>query len=100
VEDYAFDMVDEAALLYSTSRQEPVGEDIIIYAVGLDAARSGAEILRYMANVGDDGSRANDPCVGVPADRNCGNYYYAPTGAYLDQIFENIAARIFTKISR
>ena len=100
VEDYAYDMIDQAALLESTNENEPLGEDMVVYAVGLDAARVGADILRYMANLGEDGERDTDPCTGVPATQNCGNYYYAPTGAYLDQIFENIASRIFTKISR
>ena len=101
VEDYALDMTDEAALLVSTNPFEPNGEDILIYSVGLGAASNGEALLRYMANVGDvDGSRANDQCAGVPTRQNCGNYYYAPTGAYLDQIFESIAAHIFTKISR
>jgi len=100
VEDYAYDMIDEAALLESTNENEPLGEDMVVYAVGLDAARVGADILRYMANLGEDGERDTDPCTGLPATQNCGNYYYAPTGAYLDQIFENIASRIFTKISR
>jgi len=93
-------MIDEAALLESTNENEPLGEDMVVYAVGLDAARVGADILRYMANLGEDGERDTDPCTGIPATQNCGNYYYAPTGAYLDQIFENIASRIFTKISR
>jgi len=53
-----------------------------------------------MANVGDEGSRANDQCDGIAPLENCGNYYYAPNASYLAQIFENIAGRIFTKISR
>ena len=100
--DYAMDMVDDAALLVSDNPREPKGEDMIIYSVALGAASAQPEVLRYMANVGDDGDRdpATDQCVGEAANKNCGNYYYAPTGAYLDQIFENIASRIFTKISR
>jgi hypothetical protein len=106
--DYAYDMVDEAALLESTNPNEPTGEDTVIYSVGLGAAQAQPEVLRYMANLGDDGLRdpATDPCINqgtgnpLPATQNCGNYYYAPTGAYLDQIFESIASRIFTKISR
>jgi Putative Flp pilus-assembly TadE/G-like len=103
VEDYAYDMVDDAALLMSTNEDEPLGQNIIMYAVGLGAASNGEAILRYMANVGDEGSRNNDACapggVPMPPQTNCGNYYYAPTGAYLNQIFESIATRIFTKIS-
>ena len=100
--DYALDMVDAAALLVSENDHEPHGEDMIIYSVALGAASAQPEILRYMANVGDEGDRdpATDLCDGLPANQNCGNYYYAPTGAYLDQIFESIASRIFTKISR
>ena len=98
--DYAFDMTDEAALLESTNANEPTGEDMVIYSVGLGAAQAQPEILRYMANLGDDGLRDTDACAGIPATQNCGNYYYAPTGAFLDQIFEAIASRIFTKISR
>jgi hypothetical protein len=105
VEDYAYDMVDEAALLVSENAHEPLGQNIIIYSVGLGGADNGEAILRYMANVGDEGSRGNDACNPldgdpVPPKKNCGNYYYAPTGAYLDQIFESIGSRIFTKISR
>ncbi len=100
--DYALDMVDEAALLVSENDDEPHGEDMIIYGVALGAAIAQPDVLRYAANVGDDGDRdpATDPCNGEPANQHCGNYYYAPTGAYLDQIFESIASRIFTKISR
>jgi hypothetical protein len=114
VEDYARDMIDAAGLLYSTNPHEPAGEDIIIYSIGLGpAAAVGSPLLRYMANIGDDGARANDLCLtnpGLPYDpatnpfidptANCGNYFYSPTGAYLDQVFESIAGRIFTKISR
>ncbi len=100
VEDYAFDMVDAAALLYTMNPHEPTGEDMVIYSVALGAANAQPQVLRYMANLGEDGDRANDSCAGQPATSNCGNYYYAPTGAYLDQIFESIASRIFTKISR
>jgi hypothetical protein len=105
VEDYAYDMTDDAALLVSENENEPLGQNIIIYSIGLGAASNGEAILRYMANVGDEGSRGNDACnplngTPVPPEKNCGNYYYAPSGSYLNQIFESIANRIFTKISR
>lgn len=101
VDDYARDMADAAGLLVSTNPDEPIGEDIIIYSIALGTT-GGADLLRYIANIGEDGTRANDSCVGFEAQPNinCGNYYYAPEGAYLDQIFESIAGRIFTKISR
>lgn len=110
VEDYAMDMADAAGLLKSTNTHEPKGENIVIYSIGLGAASSGANLLRYVADIGDNGERdwgtPADPCYNAgtntffPPTSNCGNYYYAPTGAYLDQIFEHIAAQIFTKISR
>lgn len=110
VEDYAMDMTDAAGLLQSTNASEPKGEDIVMYSIGLGAASSGAHLLRYIADIGDNGIRdwgtSSDPCYDsststfLPPTTNCGNYYYAPTGAYLNQIFEHIAAQIFTKISR
>ncbi len=101
VEDYAFDMVDQVALMVSTNPDEPTpGNDIAIYSIGLGKADAGEHLLRYMANVGDDGSRENDPCDSIPAKAHCGNYYYAPNASYLSQIFENIADRIYTRISR
>ncbi len=101
VEDYAFDMVDQVSLLVSTNPNEPTpGNDIAIYSIGLGKADAGEHLLRYMANVGDDGSRENDPCASIPTKQHCGNYYYAPSASYLSQIFENIASRIYTRISR
>ncbi len=106
VADYVYDMADAAALLESTNSDEPTGEDIIIYSIGLGVSTDyGVRTLRYIANIGEDGTRANDQCADLYDDdterrTNCGNYYYAPEGPYLDQIFENIAGRIFTKISR
>lgn len=104
VEDYAYDMVDMVALTASTNPDEPIaGNDIVIYSIALGQAADppylGEELLRYMANVGDDGTRLNDPCAGVPHQQQCGNYYYAPGSSYLSQIFESIAARIYTRIS-
>lgn len=106
--DYARDMTDEAALLTSTNPYEPKGNNIIIYAIGLGAVTpdnppawldTGEKILRYMAAVGDDGDRATDECFGVGSKRSCGNYYYAPSGDALRAIFDDIASRIYTRIS-
>jgi len=97
--DYARDMTDEAALTRSTNSLEPAGNDLAIYTIGLGDVSAGESLLRYMAAVGDDGDRNTDPCFGVPAKRSCGQYYYAPTGNALLPIFENIASRIYTRIS-
>jgi hypothetical protein len=119
-EDYAMDMIDRVALvypLYPTDSAEPkAGDEIAIYAIGLgQAARppdyDGEQLLRYMANIGDDNFRnpipdnptdayAADPCEGAAPQTSCGQYYYAPSGAYLNQIFEKVAGSIFTRITQ
>jgi len=116
-EDYAMDMTDRVALLKSSNPNEPTtGEDIAIYTIGLGQAASppdydGEEMLRYIANIGDENVRnpvpdipnddfVPDPCDGAAHQTSCGNYYYSPTGAYLEQIFEKIAGSIFTRISK
>jgi len=50
--------------------------------------------------VGDDGDRTTDPCSTAAANTSCGQYYFAPSGAHLRTIFEDIAARIYTRISQ
>ncbi|GEM_PF-632563 len=104
--DYALDEVDAAALTASANPDESPGNDIAIYSIGLGQAATdadGRDILRYLAAVGDDGDRLTDPCVvaGVPVASNiaCGQYYPAATGADLDPIFEDIATRIYTRIT-
>ncbi len=79
------------------------------------------QLLRYIADVGDDGDIATGACLGpkstdaatwgVPltplsfaarSDRlglQCGNYYFVPDANSLEQIFLQIAGRIFTRIS-
>jgi hypothetical protein len=103
-EDYAYDVVDRVALLESENEEEPIyGNRIIIYSIGLGAnaaAPWGEQLLRYMANVGEDGTRLNDSCEGVASRTSCGNYYFAPTPDHLKQIFDNIARQIFTRLSR
>lgn len=114
--DYAMDMVDEAALTVVRNAangsdpkynpKEPIANDIAIYSIGLGPAISyGETLLRYMAAVGDDGDRVTDQCknaLGVPtaAKTSCGQYFFAATGDQLLPIFDNIASRIYTKITR
>ncbi len=101
--DYALDMVDEAALTKSENLDEPAGNDIAVYTIGLGAVGGnvGEDLLRYMAAVGDDGDRTTDPCksMSVGAAQSCGQYYYAPDGNKLRKIFEDIATRIYTRIA-
>jgi hypothetical protein len=71
--------------------------------VGGCEPNQGEELLRYIAGIGDDGNPgtppALDPCNGASIGENCGNYYYSPTGSGLLEVFEAIAARIFTRIT-
>jgi hypothetical protein len=61
---------------------------------------TGAQLLRYVAAVGDDGDPTTDPCSAFPdPEDDCGNYYYSPTGSGLLEVFEAIASRIFTRIT-
>ncbi len=105
VEDYARDMIDRVALWDAPDNEPITANQVTIYSIGLGHAAvaphyAGEEMLRYMANVGENGSRLNDPCDGVPHQKHCGNYYYSPDATHLAKIFEDIAGRIFSRISR
>ena len=104
-DDYAHDMADLVAC--SASSPAPGcavgGQSAIIFAIGLGNASAnpdGGALLRYIAAVGDDGDPATDPCQGI-TDYNewCGNYYHSPTGSELDQVFADIASRLFTRLT-
>ena len=97
--DYARDMTDEAALQFPNNPDEPSGDDIAIYSIGLgDIGYVSTKFLRYMALIGIEGRRDTiDPCVGKSDDTWCGQYYYASGGSDLTPIFEDIASRIFTR---
>ena len=60
----------------------------------------GEKLLRWIAGVGDDSRPANaSDCDSAPTGSDCGNYYFAPTGAGLMRVFEAVASRIFTRIT-
>jgi hypothetical protein len=110
-EDYARDMIDQAALTQSNNPNEPRGNDIAVYTIGLGNAVGHTTVhgvgtmypeglLRYMAAVGDDGDRNTDPCAVVAELHTCGNYYYAAKGNALRPIFDDIASRIYTRITQ
>jgi hypothetical protein len=127
--DYALDMIDTTALQvncvagtgetcmaqngsatdkYNRSEHPrqatgPAGANVAVYAIGLGspvASGNAQALLRYMAAVGDDGDRQTDPCAGMPNATSCGNYYYAAKGAQLQAVFEDIAKRVFTRLSK
>ncbi|MGQ0601397.1 MAG: pilus assembly protein TadG-related protein [Anaerolineales bacterium] len=90
------------------------GSSMAVYSIALGRLAAnppnyaGEVLLRYVAAVGDDGDRATDPCTdsgyidGTPltSRMSCGNYYYAPSGGALHAVFEDIAKRIFTRLTR
>lgn len=108
-DDYARDMADQAS-----------AQQIAVYTIGFGPKVIGASsgrpdagerLLRYIADVGDDGDLQTDPCGSayywdpdpVPTPTmgdNCGNYYYAPDAASLVDVFEDIASRIFSRITQ
>jgi hypothetical protein len=89
------------------------GQDALIFTIGLGAQvintaygdpDAGEQLLRYVAGVGFDGypdpnfAGIADECLTAPSATDCGNYFFAPSGAQLIQIFEEIASRIFTRL--
>jgi hypothetical protein len=111
VYDYALDMIDYAALQKSTNpaEQAGTGSDISIYSIGLGGAGNtpsgasgpiGEYLLRYAAAVGDDGERTPDPCATAATKTNCGQYYYAPSGNELSEIFNDISTRIYSRLTQ
>lgn len=77
--------------------------DTSVYTSGCDEA-AGEDLLRAIADIGDDGDPGTSECNGKPNSTDsvpvdCGNYYFAESGGALDRIFEAIASRIFTRIT-
>ncbi len=108
-DDYARDIADLAS-----------SEQIAIYTIGFGPqvigsssgrADAGERLLRYVADVGDDGDLETAPCGSdfywddvvvdaPPMGEDCGNYYHAQTAADLTNVFEDIVSRIFSRITR
>jgi Flp pilus assembly protein TadG len=111
-QDYAIDNAYYAAcdpLNPSAGCSGTKGQGAIIFTIGLgpevatldrDGYYRGQTILRKIAAIGDDGNPATDPCAGVSGLTSCGNYYYAPQSNALGPIFDAIAGRIFTRITK
>lgn len=104
--DYTLDWADFAML------ESPTGNGIVMFTIGLGDLvtnftaggdpQIGEKVLRYIAEGGDDGKLTppSTNCATAPAGTPCGNYYYAPSGAQLLQVFKAIAGRIFTRINQ
>lgn len=121
-DDYARDMADFVACapLSPAADCATEGQGAVIFAIGLgdevindysgttipevNGIPYGAALLRYIAQVGIDGNPdpapASDPCFGeIDYTEWCGNYYFSPGGSQLYQVFEDIASRIFTRLT-
>lgn len=116
-DDFARDMAD----LVACDAKDPAtgcnqaGQGALLFSIGLgdkviDAKDAnlvpyGESMLRYAANVGEDGDPATgagstDPCYGVTSGDSCGNYYYTSDSNELQAIFESIASRVFTRLAK
>jgi Flp pilus assembly protein TadG len=113
-DDFARDMADFVGCMPTNQAAAcgtQAGQGAVIFTIGLGSGvldntneinnkPYGAELLRYISAVGYDGDPATDPCSGE-SDYTawCGNYYYSPSGDQLAKVFEDIASRIFTRIT-
>jgi Flp pilus assembly protein TadG len=90
------------------------GQGAIIFTIGLgnqiramdedQSAPYGGVLLRKIAAVGDDGNPATDYCspaaYATDFTKSCGNYFYAQEGVDLGAVFDAIASRIFTRLTK
>lgn len=62
----------------------------------------GEELLRYIADVGDNNRFDDDypTAVGGSTRESYGNYYSAPSRDELDDVFNEIAGKLFTRIAQ
>ncbi len=80
----------------------------LVFTIGLgdkvindpDDVNAGERLLRQIAAVGDDGDPTTNPCSASGIGVSCGNYYFSPTGTGLGQVFDDIAKRIFTRLTQ
>lgn len=58
----------------------------------------GEELLRYIADVGDNNAY-DENYLPIAPNENFGNYYNAPDGDELNDVFEDIAGKLFTRLA-
>jgi hypothetical protein len=120
-DDYARDMADFAGLIEVD--EDVPGNYIAMFSIAFGAEAeidtTGVPLLRYIADAGDNGIVDNDIEQGLRGDppsefgepgpcdqytlqktQNCGQYYHAADLAGLTDVFEEIAGRLFTRLSR
>ncbi|MBI5958498.1 MAG: hypothetical protein HY866_07185 [Chloroflexi bacterium] len=128
-DDYARDMADFAGLIEVVPDGKK-GNFIAIFSIGfgdeVEEEKTAAPLLRYLADAGDNGFIDNnfqqdwrdnrqldfgdyrrygdpDPCERTPElypTEQCGQYYFANNVSTLTAVFEDIASRMFTRLSR
>ncbi|MBN2499207.1 MAG: hypothetical protein JXB38_00490 [Anaerolineales bacterium] len=116
-DDFAMDVADFLACDPHNSKCEygRTGQGVIVFTIGMgpnfigqtddNGKPYGVWLLRYIANVGDDGDPDTDPCAGLYDNdteykEQCGNFYFVEDPDNLSDAFEAIASRIFTRISQ
>lgn len=120
-DDYARDMADFAGLI-EVDDGVP-GNYIAMFSIAFGAEvineETGAPLLRYIADAGDNGRIDDDteqfnrgdppdeigdpgPCQNYDGQKmqQCGQYYFAQDLNTLTGVFEDIAGRLFTRLSR
>jgi hypothetical protein len=110
--DAAYDADDYARNSAFNLGDAVAGTHAIIFTIGLGDASFlnktdeagvsyGGSLLRYVADIGYDGKINNDTlCNGQPYAKSCGNYFYSSAGSDLWKVFQEIASRIFTRLSQ
>jgi len=118
-DDYARDQAEFVGC-YPTNMADDcngqAGQGAVIFTIGLgngvldttneiNGLPYGTALLRYIAAVGDDGDPGSDPCNIYWEDAGdweewCGNYYFSPAGNQLSAVFQDIASRVFTRLTR
>ncbi len=112
-EDMALDMIDvlrDARIVVFSIGYGNLMHNLQVRPGGGRDRDLGERFMRYMADVTDGSNQAEclrsgtdwfDPsAVWQPQGQSCSNYFYAPDASALQQIFREIARRIFTRIYR
>jgi hypothetical protein len=76
-----------------------LGNEILALDNDLSGGRKpyGASLLRYLAAFGDDGDPSTDPCAEESNfAKNCGNYFFAPSGSDLGLTFEMVYSTVLS----
>ncbi len=110
-DDYARDIADLASSQQVAVYTIGFGPKVINANPNRGRPDAGERLLRYIADVGDDGDVETAPCGSdyywddvvvdpIPSPgEDCGNYYYAETAGDLVNVFEDIVSRIFSRIT-